>query len=142
MTKKATAKKKIGESGVGARPVLQFRVHEHLYEALRKSAAKKRLTISEDAAERLSESVGQQERFPGVEKIAMLVASTFWHFGQRANGFEGYDATDWMKDPGCYREAFAAAAEALLAGMPTDSPDERRLALAALSRRALPGDGT
>jgi hypothetical protein len=138
--KKQTPAKKIVRKPLGRRPVLQFRVHEHLYETLRASAAEKRLTLSEEAADRLSESLGQQERFPGIEKIAMLVASAFWHFGQRANGFEGYSTTDWMKDPKCFREAFAAAAATLLAGMPIDSPEERRLALDAL-RQSVEGGG-
>ena len=80
-----------------------------------------------------------QERFPGIEQLAMLAASAFWHFGQRANGFEGYETTGWMKDPKCYREAFAAAAETLLSGMPVDNEEERELALEVLKQRSIAG---
>ncbi|MBR1190081.1 hypothetical protein [Bradyrhizobium sp. AUGA SZCCT0160] len=142
MEKSKKAKKPVGRPRSGIkRPVIALRVHELDYEALKASAEKKHVSMSEDAAERLSESLGRQDRFPGIEQIAMLVASTFWHAGQRANGFEGYDTTKWMKDPACYREAFVAAAGALLhLGMPQPTRIEKEAALEALRQQVLGDD--
>ncbi|MGO3931784.1 hypothetical protein [Rhodopseudomonas pseudopalustris] len=57
MENKPAPKKKAGRPSSGLkRPVLALRIHDHLYEKLQASAAEKRLTLSEDAAERLAGS--------------------------------------------------------------------------------------
>ena len=61
MTRKTAIKKKVVKKPVVRRPVLQFRVHEHAYEALKESAAKNRLTISEEAADRLARSFKEDD---------------------------------------------------------------------------------
>ena len=61
MRKKQTSSKKVVQKPVGRRPVLQVRVHEHLYETLRAAADKNRLTISEEAARRLDSSFSMEK---------------------------------------------------------------------------------
>lgn len=144
MTKKATTKKKAGEGGVGPRPVLQFRVHEELYEDLKKSAAQHRLSISEEAASRLSSTLKwgglapHVPLFPNVERIATLAASAFWHAGQRAHGFEDYQSSKWMNDPECYRAGLLAAVQTLIAGMPSPTPENLQLAFDDIRRSLIP----
>lgn len=54
---KVVGTKKPGRPSTGLkRPVLALRIHDHLHEKLQASAAEKRLTMSEDAAERISRS--------------------------------------------------------------------------------------
>jgi len=61
MENKAKPKKKVGRPSTGLkRPVLALRIHDHLHEKLQASAAEKRLTMSEDAAERLARSFHQE----------------------------------------------------------------------------------
>jgi hypothetical protein len=133
-TRKKASKPKAAKK-TGQRPVLQFRVHEALYEQLKLDAAANRTSISEEAYNQLSKAVGDRDIFPGIQRLAMLASSAFWHFGQKANQFEGYSSTDWMKDPRCYREAWIAAAQTLLAGMPgSDDPTTRAEAVAALAK--------
>jgi len=145
VAKKATSKKKTGESGTGARPVLQFRVHEEIYEELKRSAAQHKFSISEEAASRLSSTLKfgglapHVPLFPNVERLATLAASAFWHAGQRASGFEDYQSSEFMNDPKCYRAGVAAAVQALLMGMPSGpTPENRRLLLDDLRQLLLP----
>jgi hypothetical protein len=129
MAKKAKRK----STSAGARPVLQFRVHQGLYDALTDRAVKNQRSISEEANDILSKWLGERELFPGIQQVAMLAASAFWHAGQAANGFEGYSSTDWMKNPACYRAAWHAAAITLLGPLlAKENQNERDLAFAGL----------
>lgn len=53
---KKRSKRKAGRPRTGKRPVLALRVHEDLYEEIRGSAARLKLSISEEAARRVSMS--------------------------------------------------------------------------------------
>lgn len=56
----------------GERPVLQFRVHSDVYEALKKSAKQRKLTISEDAAKRIVKTLAMDEE--EIEQATLIKA--------------------------------------------------------------------
>ena len=125
------AKAKRAKPASGAKPVLQFRVHEYLYEALKKDAAEKRLTISEAAANILSQYVSERPLFSGIEKTMMWISSAFWHSAkmtalERGLSHSYDDSGDWMKDPECYRAGVLTAINTLLQASVISSPAERK----------------
>jgi hypothetical protein len=144
VTKKVATKKVKVREAVGARPVLQFRVHEDLYEQLKKSAAQHRLSISEEAASRLAGTLKwgglapHVPHSPNIERLATLVASAFWHAGQRASGFEDYTSSKWMNDQKCYQAGLLAAVQSLIGGMPSLTRENRELALDGIRRTLIP----
>jgi hypothetical protein len=144
MEKRSTRKKRATPASQ-ARPVLQFRVHEGLYESLRDEAVKNRLTISEQAAEVLSTAISEKELFPGIQKIMMLLASAFWHAAMMAAVEKGiaHDfsrATDWLGDPDCYRAGVLAVVRTLTDAPVIASPTEKAKTLEAIIGRAFPAD--
>jgi hypothetical protein len=66
---RGTAKKKSVGSGAGQRPVLQFRVHEDVYNDIKKSAERLKLTISEEAARRLDRYSEYEQAYGGAKKL-------------------------------------------------------------------------
>jgi hypothetical protein len=67
----------ISTKQTGDRPVLQFRVHLDIYEALKKSAKRKKLTISEDAAKRIGLTISMDEQGLTPEAIMEMTANEF-----------------------------------------------------------------
>jgi hypothetical protein len=61
-------KRPVGRPRTAKRPTVYIRVHEPLYEKLRKSAADHRFTISEEAEQRLSAAFEWEEAFGEVKK--------------------------------------------------------------------------
>lgn len=129
MAKKATAR---GKPTAGARPVLQFRVHDGLYEALKAHAAEQKLTISEAAADILSKHMADRELFPGVQKTMMWLSSGFWHAAKMKaleRGLSTNYAADngiWMNDAECYRAGALAVLTTLLQSGPIQSEVEKQ----------------
>jgi len=70
-TKQKDGKKSV-KTAAGQRPVLQFRVHEDVYDALKKSAALKKLTVSEDAAMRIGKTLSLDEQDLTLENLKQL----------------------------------------------------------------------
>lgn len=134
MAKKMVAAKVRQQDGVapksGHRPVLQFRVHEALYESLKAYAADQKLTISEAAADMLSRQMNDREIFPGIQKMMMLIASVFWHAVKmkalsRGLSSDYADSGEWLKDADCYRAGAVAVMNILLKSGPIESREER-----------------
>jgi hypothetical protein len=132
-------KVKRAKAPTGARPVLQFRVHEGLYESLREEAARKRLTISEAAADILSRYQSEKELFPGIQQMMMLFASAFWHAAKMtainrnlAYGYTEGETAAWLRDPECYRAGVLAVMNSLLNGYAISSEAEKARTIKAI----------
>ena len=92
-------KKRPGRPQTGRRrPVIAFRVHEDVYEAIKKAAAQKKLTLSEEAAQRLQMSVLMDQQKLELEDLKNAGVEEFL----RRQGYSrmyNLDGSDmWAKD--------------------------------------------
>lgn len=113
---------------------VKLRMKEPLRAALEGAARKRGISMNAEIVERLSRSFNQEAAVeaalggPEIRRMAMLMVAAFAHNGAmmaHALGHPEWSATDWMKDPSCYREAALSVFEALMvaqagAGWDTD----------------------
>jgi hypothetical protein len=98
-------KKRVGRPRKPRRPVVSVRVHEPLYESLRESAAKLRLTISEDVERRLERSFEWERQFGDTKKLLADTEATLQRNLEahlRAKGYQpiGTDQGRIWAEPG------------------------------------------
>ena len=69
MSKRATKKRPVGRPRTGKRPVIAMRIHPDLYEQIMQSAIERKVSIAEDATNRLQQSLDWDRTAGDVRKM-------------------------------------------------------------------------